>query len=130
MQYQATLGFPPTGVLMEHEKVFLTASYERAVVGGPQAAQIMAASGQGTRGLLLAYRQEQLGLPAAPVAPAAPPAAPPRRCPAARAGWRRPPRRSPAAAGGRGGGGERTGGGAELHAGRRPRPRSPGSATG
>ena len=40
------LGYPPTGVLTEHEKVFLTASYERAVVGGPQAAQIMAACGR------------------------------------------------------------------------------------
>jgi peptidoglycan hydrolase-like protein with peptidoglycan-binding domain len=70
-QYQASLGFAPTGVLMEHEKLFLTSSYERALVGGPQAAQIMATSGQGTRGLLLAYRQEQLGVAtvAAPVAP-------------------------------------------------------------
>jgi len=64
--YQASVGFAPTGMLMEHEKVLLTSSYERAVVGGPQAAQIMAASG-GPRGLLLAYRQEQLGMPVAPM---------------------------------------------------------------
>jgi hypothetical protein len=81
-QYQAFLGYPPTGVLTEYEKVFLTSSYQRAIVGGPQTAQIMAASGQGSRGLLLAYRQEQMGVPVAPsapvpiVAPPAPVAAP------------------------------------------------------
>ena len=48
---------------MEHEKMFLTSSYERAVVGGPQAAQVMAASGQGTRGLLLAYRRSSSVFP-------------------------------------------------------------------
>ncbi len=64
-QYQASVGFAPTGLLMEHERFFLVSSYERAMVGGPQAGQIMAASGQGTRGLLLAYRQEQLGVPLA-----------------------------------------------------------------
>ena len=84
MQYQGAVGFPPTGVLMENERIFLTASYERAVVGGPQAAQVMAASGQGTRGLLLAYRQEQLGIaPPAPMASAAPPAVVPATAPVA-----------------------------------------------
>ena len=33
-QYQAFLGYPPTGVLTEYEKVFLTSSYQRAIVGG------------------------------------------------------------------------------------------------
>jgi len=73
-QYQAYLGYPATGVMTQYEKVFLTSSYDRAIVGGPQTAQMMAASGQGTRGLLLAFRQEQMGvspLPSAPV-PAAP----------------------------------------------------------
>lgn len=74
-QYQAFVGYPATGVLAEYERAFLVSSYERALVGGPQAAQIMAASGQGTRGLLTAWRQEQLGYPAtgmgAPVAAAA-----------------------------------------------------------
>jgi peptidoglycan hydrolase-like protein with peptidoglycan-binding domain len=69
-QYQAFLGYPATGVLSEYERAFLTSSYDRALVGGPQAAQIMA-SGQGTRGLLLAWRQEQMGVPpAAPTMPA------------------------------------------------------------
>jgi peptidoglycan hydrolase-like protein with peptidoglycan-binding domain len=69
-QYQAFLGYPPTGALTEYEKVFLTSSYQRAIVGGPQTAQTIAAGGQGSRGLLLAYRQEQMGVPAAPAAPA------------------------------------------------------------
>lgn len=64
-QYQAFVGYPATGVLSEYERGFLVSSYERALVGGPQAAQIMASSGQGTRGLLTAWRQEQLGYPTA-----------------------------------------------------------------
>ena len=79
-QYQAFLGYPATGVLSEYERAFLTSSYDRGLVGGPQAAQIMASSGQGTRGLLLAYRQEQMGVPApvatTPVVATAPVAAP------------------------------------------------------
>ena len=88
-QYQATLGYPATGVLSEYERAFLTTSYDRAMVGGPQAAQIMA-SGQGTRGLLLAYRQEQAGVPAPMPQPAAPPviAAPPAACAGRRGGGR------------------------------------------
>ena len=80
-QYQAFMGYPATGVLADYEKVFLTSSYNRAMVGGPQNAQMMASAGQGTRGLLLAYRQEQMGVQAAapqfqqPV-PAAPAPAP------------------------------------------------------
>ena len=41
--------------------MFLTSSYDRAVVGGPMISQQIAAGGQGTRGLLLAFRQEQMG---------------------------------------------------------------------
>lgn len=85
-QYQMFLSNPATGVLTEYERAFLTSSYDRAITGGAVTAQTMAAQGQGTRGLLVAYRQEQLGIPAPvapqiaapqPVAPAAvPPAAP------------------------------------------------------
>jgi peptidoglycan hydrolase-like protein with peptidoglycan-binding domain len=71
-QYQAFIGYPPTGVLSEYERSFLVSSFDRALVGGPQVAQVMATSGQGTRGLLLAWRQEQAGYPVAP-APAGPP---------------------------------------------------------
>lgn len=73
-QYQAYLGYPPTGVLTDYERSFLTSSYDRAVVGGSQTAQIIAQQGQGSRGLLLAYRQELAGITATPAAPA--PAAP------------------------------------------------------
>ncbi len=80
-QYQAFVGYAPTGVLSDYERMLLTSSYDRAMVGGPQAAQIMASSGQGTRGLLTAYRQEQLGIPIAttpamPMVAAAPAAVP------------------------------------------------------
>jgi hypothetical protein len=74
VQYQGFIGYPPTSVLSEYERTFLVSSYERALVGGPQAAQIMASSGQGTRGLLLAWRQEQMGYP--PVTAAVPAPAP------------------------------------------------------
>jgi peptidoglycan hydrolase-like protein with peptidoglycan-binding domain len=68
-QYQAFMAYPPTGVLTEYEKVFLLSSYDRAVVGGAHTAQVIAANGQGVRGLLIAYRQEQSGVPPVAVAP-------------------------------------------------------------
>jgi peptidoglycan hydrolase-like protein with peptidoglycan-binding domain len=67
--YQVFVGLPATGVLSEYDRAFLLTSYDRAIVGGPQAAQIMAQSGQGPRGLLGAYRQEALGIPVQPVVP-------------------------------------------------------------
>lgn len=74
-QFQAHMGYPPSGYLSDYEKSFLLSSYDRAIVGGPQVATMMAASGQGTRGLLQAFRQEQMGVP--PVVAAAPQAAVP-----------------------------------------------------
>jgi peptidoglycan hydrolase-like protein with peptidoglycan-binding domain len=62
-QYQAFLSYPPTGALTDYEKIFLTSSYERAIVGGARNVELIAAQGQGVRGLLLAYRQEQAGAP-------------------------------------------------------------------
>lgn len=78
-QYQGFIGNPATGILTDYERAFLTSSYDRAVSGGAATAQIMAAQGMGTRGLLVAYRQEQYGVPAIPFAPpsAMPPAMPP-----------------------------------------------------
>ena len=67
-QYQVFLSNPATGVLTEYERAFLTGSYDRAISGGAITAQTIAAQGQGTRGLLVAYRQEQLGFPG-PVGP-------------------------------------------------------------
>ena len=72
-QYQAFIGDPATGALSDYERTFLTSSYDRAIVGGAATAQTIATSGQGTRGLLLAYRQEQLGVPATPAVAVAPP---------------------------------------------------------
>lgn len=63
-QYQGFMGYPATGYLTEYERTFLTAAYSRALIGGPQAQSQMAAYGQGPRGLLLAYRAEQQGIPA------------------------------------------------------------------
>lgn len=81
-QYQAYMGTPASGYLSDYERSQLITAYNRALVGGPQNQQIMAAYGQGIRGLLLGYRDEQMGMPmpgagappvmaAAPMAPAA-----------------------------------------------------------
>jgi hypothetical protein len=69
-QYQAYLGYPPTGYMSDYERSFLITSYQRAIVGGPQTAQMMTEMGQGTRGLLIAFRNEAMGVPATPVQPA------------------------------------------------------------
>lgn len=76
-QYQAHMGYGPTGYLSDYEKSFLLSSYDRSIVGGPHVASMMSASGQGPRGLLHAFRQEQMGVPVAGAAPAPAPAAPP-----------------------------------------------------
>ncbi len=75
-QYQAHMGYAPTGYLSDYEKAFLISSYDRAIVGGVHVAGMMASSGQGTRGLLHAFRQEQMGVPVA-TAPQPPLAAAP-----------------------------------------------------
>lgn len=69
--YQAYMGTPPNGYLSDYDRSFLLTSYQRAIAGGPQTAQLIASNGQGVRGLLIAYRQEQYGAPAQPVAPPA-----------------------------------------------------------
>lgn len=71
-QYQATLGYPPTGQLTEYERTILVTAYHRAVAGGPQVGQIAATHPMGMKGLLLVQRDEMAGLPtAAAMAPAA-----------------------------------------------------------
>ncbi|MBP7240522.1 MAG: peptidoglycan-binding protein [Amaricoccus sp.] len=62
-QYQAFMGMPATGYLSDYDRTQLITAYNRALVGGPQNQQMMAAYGQGTRGLLLGYRDEQMGVP-------------------------------------------------------------------
>ncbi|MGB5871851.1 MAG: peptidoglycan-binding domain-containing protein [Albidovulum sp.] len=61
-QYQALLGYPPTGYLSEYERTILIGAYYRGLSGGSQVAQIMASSPQGTRGLLLNQRDEMAGI--------------------------------------------------------------------
>lgn len=70
-QYQAYLGYPPTGELSLYERDFLTGSYQRAMAGGASTMQMVAADPQGPRGLLLTYRNQLAG--AAQMAPAVPP---------------------------------------------------------
>lgn len=70
-QYQAFISAPPSGYLTDYDRSFLTSAYNRALIGGPQVQQQMASYAQGPRGLLLAFRAEQQGIPA-PVAPFAP----------------------------------------------------------
>jgi len=60
--YQAFLGYPVTGRLTEFERDFLLNSYNRAVAGGAATTQMVAADPQGTRGLLLKYRNEMAGV--------------------------------------------------------------------
>ena len=70
-QYQATLGYPVTGQLTQYERDFLVGSYHRAIAGGAATAQLLASMPQGSRGLLLRYRDEAAGVAVvAPVAPA------------------------------------------------------------
>ena len=71
-QYQAHMGYPVTGELSPYQRSFLVSSYHRANAGGALTAQQIAASGQGTRGLLILYRNEQAGIPSGPAVQAAP----------------------------------------------------------
>lgn len=75
-QFQAHMGYPATGYLADYERQFLISSYYRGQSSGAATAQFIAQRGQGTRGLLHAYRDEAVGVPqtyaASPVpAPAA-----------------------------------------------------------
>ncbi|MBW6416864.1 peptidoglycan-binding domain-containing protein [Celeribacter sp. PS-C1] len=56
--YQAYLGYPVTGQLTPFEQELLISSYNRAQAGGMQTSQLVAASPDGTRGLLKQYRSE------------------------------------------------------------------------
>jgi peptidoglycan hydrolase-like protein with peptidoglycan-binding domain len=62
-QFQAYMGYPATGYLADYERQFLISSYYRAQSSGAATAQLIAQRGQGTRGLLLAYRDEAVGVP-------------------------------------------------------------------
>lgn len=62
-EFQAHLGYPPTGQLSDYERDFLLNAFYRAQSGGTTTAQMIAKSGQGVRGLLTAFRDEQMGRP-------------------------------------------------------------------
>ncbi|WP_294606945.1 peptidoglycan-binding domain-containing protein [uncultured Roseovarius sp.] len=62
-QFQAHMGYPVTGYLADYERQFLISSYYRAQSSGATTAQLIAQRGQGTRGLLHAYRDEAVGAP-------------------------------------------------------------------
>lgn len=65
-QYQAMLGFAPTGNLNSWEQDLLVQSYYRAQAGGAMTAQQAATDPRGTKGLLFTYRDEKLGVGGAP----------------------------------------------------------------
>lgn len=60
-QYQAYLGYPVTGQLSAFENNLLVSSYNRAQAGGYAVQQQVAATQDGTRGLLKTYRAEMAG---------------------------------------------------------------------
>jgi peptidoglycan hydrolase-like protein with peptidoglycan-binding domain len=72
--YQAFMGYPPSGQLNQFERDFLVTSYNRASIGGPHIAQMVATNPQGVRGLLHTFRDEMMGttVAAQPMQPATP----------------------------------------------------------
>lgn len=67
-QYQALLGYPPTGQLTEYERTLLVTAYQRTLMGGPLVAQTVATHPLGMQGFLLVQRDEMAGI--RPVVPA------------------------------------------------------------
>ena len=61
-QYQAFLGDPATGDLSDFQRTLLVNGYNRAIAGGSATMQQAAANPMGTRGLLIAYRDEMAGV--------------------------------------------------------------------
>lgn len=59
--YQAYLGYPMTGQLSPFEYNLLVTSHNRALAGGYQTNQLIAANPEGVRGLLKTYRAEMIG---------------------------------------------------------------------
>ncbi|MBY5933015.1 peptidoglycan-binding protein [Tateyamaria omphalii] len=59
--YQVFLGYPATGQLTPYELSLLTGAYNRAQADPLAASQQIASLGQGSRGLLIAYRSELAG---------------------------------------------------------------------
>ncbi|MHC0053185.1 peptidoglycan-binding domain-containing protein [Actibacterium sp. D379-3] len=66
-QYQAFMGYPPTGQLTAYESQFLTSSYHRAIAGGQATLQLASTNPMGLKGVLKSYQQE-MAAPAATMA--------------------------------------------------------------
>ncbi|MGB3147236.1 MAG: peptidoglycan-binding domain-containing protein [Paracoccaceae bacterium] len=62
-QYQALLGYPPTGQITEYERTILVGAYYRSMAGGAQVTQVMSTSPLGVRGMLILQRDEMMGVP-------------------------------------------------------------------
>ena len=77
-EYQALLGYTPTGQLTEYERTLLVGSYHRAIAGGGMTMQQAAANPMGMKGLLISWRDEAAGIKPpgtmamAPIVPAVP----------------------------------------------------------
>jgi hypothetical protein len=69
-QYQVYMGFPVTGQLSQFEKDFLLNSHSKAQAGGFNTMQKVASMPDGSKGLLLEYRDEMTGGTAATAQPA------------------------------------------------------------
>lgn len=63
MAYQSLLGDPMTGDLNDYEHTILLSAYNRALVGGPDVAQVVQTSPMGARGLILQQRDAMAGVP-------------------------------------------------------------------
>ncbi len=59
--YQAFMNFPVTGELTPYQKDFLLTSYQRAEQGGAETSRILLTDPNGTRGLLIAFMEQQQG---------------------------------------------------------------------
>ena len=65
-EYQALLGYAPTGQLTDYERTLLVTAYHRSVAGGQQTMQVAANHPLGMRGLLLVQRDEMAGVQTTP----------------------------------------------------------------
>ncbi len=61
-EYQVTMGFPGTGQLNDFERDVLVSSYYRAQSGGAATATLMATNPRGAKGVLIAWKDERLGI--------------------------------------------------------------------
>lgn len=67
-EYQATMGWPPTGQLTDFERDILVSSYYRAQSGGATTAALIAQNPRGAKGVLAMWKDERLGV-GAPAVP-------------------------------------------------------------